>query len=420
MENRICDLPDDLLLLILVLVPTKVAITTTVLSKRWRFVWTMLRQLEFNDDGSESLGWFVDQSLQLHKATKLRSLVVKLGPSCTVEVDVRKWVEYAINRGVRVLDFKLLWTAEPTSFPKGLYTCDTLVHLSLSNEIFVDVSSQARLPSLSHLSLLHVVYKDEDSLVRLLSSSPILNLLMVERHEEDNLTNFTVKVPSLQILYYETTWRKDDDEDDRLTGSLVIDTPALTEFYIFDVWDYYCLIENMSCLVEACISFVRNPDDKFLRHLVSATHLLLCLTEPMVECCTAIKFSWLIAFYLRPVKSVDWLDALMFLLQNSPKLKTLMIKTETESIPPSWNQPNSIPGCMSSNLEIFGWVDYGGREGEKQLVTYILANAESLKKVEISFLDTSNLEEKQKELESLPRSSSSCQLLFPTQVEWRF
>lgn len=73
---------------------------------------------------------------------------------------------------------------------------------------------------------------------------------------------------------------------------------------------------------------------------------------------------------------------------------------------------------MSSNLEVFGWVDYGGREDEKQLVTYILANAECLKKVEISFLDTSNLEEKQKELQSLPRISSSCQLLFPTQVEW--
>ncbi|CAF2045634.1 putative F-box/FBD/LRR-repeat protein At1g22000 [Brassica rapa] len=420
MENRICDLPDDLLLLILILVPTKVAVTTTILSKRWRFVSKMLRLLEFNDDGNEKLGWFIDQSLQLHKAPKLRSLIVELGPSCTVDVDVGKWIEYAVNRGVYVLDFKLLWTAKPTSFPKSLYTCDTIVDLSLSNEIFVDVSSQARLPSLLRLSLLHVVYKDEDSLVRLLSSSPILNNLTVERHEEDNLTNFTVKVPSLQILYYVTTWRNKDGDDDRLTGSLVIDAPALTKFDIIDVWDYYCLIENMPCLVEAYIGFVPNPNDKFLRNLVSVRHLLLCLTEPMVECCTATKFSWLIEFYFRPEESVDWLDSLMFLLQNSPKLKTLMIKTEPQSIAPSWNQPNSIPGCLSSNLEIFGWVDYGGREDEKQLVTYILANAECLKKVEISFLDTSNLEEKQKELQSSPRISSSCQLLFPTQVEWDF
>lgn len=41
---------------------------------------------------------------------------------------------------------------------------------------------------------------------------------------------------------------------------------------------------------------------------------------------------------------------------------------------------------------------------EKKLITYILPNSECLKKVEISFLDTSNLEEKQKELESLPRT----------------
>ncbi|KAF8103832.1 hypothetical protein N665_0183s0010 [Sinapis alba] len=396
MENRICNLPDDLLLQILILVPTKVAITTRILSKRWRFVSNMLHYLEFNDDGRESLGWFIDQSLQLHNAPKLRSLIVELGPSCSVDVDVGKWVEYAVNRGVYVLDFRLLWTAKPTSFPQSLYTCDTLMSLTLSNEIFVDVSSQASLPSLSRLRLLRVVYKDEDSLVRLLSSSPVLNSLIVERHEEDNLTNFTVKVSSLQFLYYVTTWRKDDDDDDRLTGSLVIDAPALTEFDIFDVWDYYCLIENMPCLVEAYIGFVPNPDDKFLRSLVSVRYLLLCLTQPMVECCTAIKFSWLIEFYFRPEKS------------------------ETESIPPSWNQPNSTPGCMSSNLEIFGWLDYGEREGEKQLVTYLLANSKCLKKVEISFLDTSNLGEKQKELQSLPRISSSCQLLFPTQVEWMF
>lgn len=282
MENRICDLPDDLLLLILALVPTKVAVTTTILSKRWRFVWKMLRRLEFNDDGSESLGRFIDQSLQLHKAPKLRSLIVELGPSCTVDVDVGKWIEYAVNRGVYELDFRLLWTADPTSFPKSLYTCDTLVDLYLSNGIFVDVSSQAHLPSLLRLSLLHVVYKDEDSLLRLLSSSPILRFLMVERHEEDNLTNFTVKVPSLQLLYYVTTWRNKDDDDDRLTGSLVIDAPALTKFDIIDVWDNYCLIENMPCLVEAYIGFVPNPDDKFLRNLVSVRHLILCLTKPMV------------------------------------------------------------------------------------------------------------------------------------------
>lgn len=92
-----------------------------------------------------------------------------------------------------------------------------------------------------------------------------------------------------------------------------------------------------------------------------------------------------------------------------------------EGLPPSWNQPSSIPGCLSSQLDMFGWRHYRGREDEKQLVTYILANSKCLKTVEISLrAATPNLEEKKKELECLPRISSSSQLLFPTQVEWRF
>ncbi|EOA36413.1 hypothetical protein CARUB_v10010902mg [Capsella rubella] len=325
METRICDLPDDLLLRILHHVPTKDALATSILSKRWRYVWTMLPTLEFIDDGSESVGWFIENSLQLHKAPKLYCLTVEVGPRCPVDLDVGNWVDNAVNRGVRGLFLKLLWNAEPTSFPKCLYTCDTLVALTLSNQILVDVSFQARLPSLLSLNLKYVVYKDEDSLVRLLSSSPVLKVLHVHRHEDDNLINFTVKVSSLKTLHYVATWRKDgkkdkvegdefeendveddnveeveeddgfdeieedevddddvdevddnvDDDDDDVdeveddddsNPSLVIDSPALTNLKLDYDWDY-CLIENMSCLDEAKLHYVRNPSDKFLRSL---------------------------------------------------------------------------------------------------------------------------------------------------------
>ncbi|KAL0656561.1 hypothetical protein Bca4012_077147 [Brassica carinata] len=422
MENRICDLPDDLILQIMLFVPTKDAVATTILSKRWRFISALLPILEYKDSGSGTIGWFIEKSLQLHKAPKLEKLAVELGPHSPVDVDVEKCLENAVNRGVHDLDINLLWSAELTSFPKSLYTCDTLVDLVLSNKIIVDVPSPVSLPSLLSLSLINVVYKDEDSLAGILSSSSVLNWLMVERRVDDNLTHFTVKVSTLETLYYTGAWpmdeaveEGDDDDDDDLIGSLVIDTPALDDISLINICEDCCLIDTMPCLDVAYISHVIYPDDKFLKSLSFVKHLHLCLTNSMVGSSNDIKFSRLIEFYFL-TKTVDWLEPLMFFLQNSPKLKFLTIHTEHESPSPPWNQPSSIPGCLSFQLEIFVWNNYEGRDDEKQLLSYILANSECLKRAEINPIATCNLEERQKEIQFMPRISTSSRLLFPTQM----
>ncbi|KAL0798983.1 hypothetical protein Bca101_054158 [Brassica carinata] len=285
-------------------------------------------------------------------------------------------VENAVNRGVVLLILDILWKADPTSFPKSLYTCDILSILELSNEVLVDVSSQARLPSLWDLTLDKVVYKDEESLVNLLSSYPVLERLMVHRREGDNLTNFTVKVSSLQTLNYATVMRHNEvgDDDNYSNGSLVIDCPALINLDLYDdSEDYYCLIENnMPCLDVAEINLCDNLSDKFMRSLSSVIHLDLHFLKSM----------------------------------------------RAQSLPLSWNQPISIAGCLSSYLEIFRWKAYGGTEDEKQLMTYILGNSNVLKTVEIEI--ESNLEEGRQEIVSMPRISTSSRLLFPTKMKQWF
>ena len=52
-EDRISALHDDLLLKILSEIPTKDVVTTMVLSKRWRFVWTKVHKLEYKDTRKE-------------------------------------------------------------------------------------------------------------------------------------------------------------------------------------------------------------------------------------------------------------------------------------------------------------------------------------------------------------------------------
>ncbi|CAL9220320.1 unnamed protein product [Arabidopsis halleri] len=365
-NDRISALPDDLLLHILCLIPTKDAVTTMVLSKRWRSVWTMLPKLDYteNSEGEKCVWNFLDKSLQLHRAPSLERLRIDLGQQCPVDVGVGKWVLNAVDRCVRELLLKIRFipTADPTSLPKSLYTCKALVKLSLCGAILIDVPSSACLPSLESLVLAKVMYKDQDSHVKLLSSCPVLRYLLVCRNKSDNVTRFIVKLPSLRKLTY-------------------LDFPPL----------------------------ICNADSG--RFLVIDSPGVLS----QVACCSEINFPRLIEFKLHTYYSDNWLKPLMLLLHNAPKLKALKITSACHEHPLSWNQPSSVPGCLLSHLEIFKWKKFGGSREEKQFLAYILANSNCLKTVGISLRPSKNDEEKKKimeDVESMYRVSASSQLLF--------
>ncbi|CAA7055349.1 unnamed protein product [Microthlaspi erraticum] len=249
-EDRISALPNDLLVHILLFVPTKDVVATMILSKRWQPIWTAVPRLEYNDireinnAEKESVWFFLDKSLHLHKAPILERLCIRLGESCPIDADVTKWVANAVDRCVRELVFELEWSAKPTSMPHSLYTCETLIELKLSQKVLLDVPSSACLPSLTKLFLCHVVYKDEVSITRLLSSCPVLKMLLVYRlsQEDDNVKTYSVKVPSLDEFRYINA-RSHGNESGQ--SSVVIDCPALTYIFMHDTSGDSCSIGKM-------------------------------------------------------------------------------------------------------------------------------------------------------------------------------
>ncbi|KAG2332456.1 hypothetical protein Bca52824_003636 [Brassica carinata] len=251
-------------------------------------------------------------------------LCIKLGKQCPTDADVGKWVAHAVDQGVRVLRFKLRWSVDPIILPKSLYTCETLVELTLSRKILVDFPPSSCLPSLKNLDLSYVVYKDEDSLLRFLSSCPVLEILYVKRNPDDNVVKFCVKVPSLWFLSYDKcTPLPDDGSSGRC---LIMDTPGLTNLYITDNSGESFFIDKMPCLEVANIDVWSFPDtyDKLLRSLSGVRSLELDLTDEMALCCSTIKFSRLIKCKITPRDS-DWMDSLVALLGNMPELKFLIV-----------------------------------------------------------------------------------------------
>ncbi|ESQ42774.1 hypothetical protein EUTSA_v10015382mg [Eutrema salsugineum] len=126
--DRISLLSDDLLLKILSFAPTKVSVTTSLLSKRWRDLWKHVPKLDyFPDNDTEHLraSSFVHNFLLLHKAPVLETLHLWLR-NCR-PTDIETWIRVAIGRGVRHIKFNQSSTSlGPIRWPRSLYTCKTL------------------------------------------------------------------------------------------------------------------------------------------------------------------------------------------------------------------------------------------------------------------------------------------------------
>ncbi|KAL1210855.1 putative F-box/LRR-repeat protein [Cardamine amara subsp. amara] len=93
-------MPDEILHHILSFVPTKLAVRTCVLSKRWRHVWCGTPSLDV-DDRTHKAGQ-IKQDLISYTATNITSFKLRMGrDNSAAEVDT--WLDFAISRNVKKL-----------------------------------------------------------------------------------------------------------------------------------------------------------------------------------------------------------------------------------------------------------------------------------------------------------------------------
>lgn len=277
--DRISGLCDELLVKILLLLPTKVAVSTSVLSKRWERLWMWMPKLEYDDQFYNSepeckkLRCFLVRSLPLHRAPVIESLRLKLSNSHFKPEVIELLVSVAVSRYVRELDISYSSCPKVSNMlPSNLFTCKSLVILKLDDEILLDVPRMVCLPSLKTLQLQRVTYSNEESLQRLLSFCPVLKELLVDLHDDDdNMGKFTIIVPSLQSLSLYIPYLYAID-------GYVIKTPSLKYIKLKDhnSNSHYCLVESMPNLIEAYVD-VEFPDIKSLiGSIKSAKRLEIC------------------------------------------------------------------------------------------------------------------------------------------------
>ncbi|KAF8108876.1 hypothetical protein N665_0104s0187 [Sinapis alba] len=383
MEN-INELCDDLLVKILLLIPTKEIVATSLLSRRWRSVWKLVPKLDFHDysyryDATSAApsapSEFITKFLERNITPVLATVHLNLCRRDYAPESFENWVNLAVARNV--LDLKLLYCLhcpDPIRFPTSLYTHETLVVLGLQGMIIEDVPSKTCFLSLKTLSLRDMSFSSDQTVDKFLSCFPILETLVVRRWLADNVKTYSICVPSLQSLDIE--YLVGGYQDPRYDHGYVINAPCLNYLHIVDHFSGFCSLVNIPEKLEAEIQLRFCDSEKLLGSLTSAKQLSFCL-KPQMDSCLKDDFDQLLSLELCVMCSLDWLN---IILKHSPKLRVLRLSKTRHScqnsrnVRTNWERPTCIPECLMSSLETVEWIAYKGTEEEENVVKYLLEN----------------------------------------------
>ncbi|XP_071693113.1 putative F-box/FBD/LRR-repeat protein At4g13965 [Rutidosis leptorrhynchoides] len=351
-HDRLSSLPDDLIHKILSFIDIKRVGQTSVLSSRWRFVWTSMPYLNFSSGGRSSLLKFSNIVKQVlsGRNNEIDVYSVKLDFRGKVsQVFVSRILNYAFSHNVQ--EMTITSSEKQIEFPLSLFNCQSLKNLTLGGSGYrnsLTATSTLELPSLTTLHLDHVTLID-DSSHSYISKCVNLKNLTLEYCKmmgsggftiwHPQLLSFTlkfgkgvVKVIAPQLKYvslYLFTYDDDDDDD-----VYAVDEVNSLPFFLNGV----PLLEE----VDICI---RYPDDapkiiKMLQQFHAVKYLTINLE--IVECLSSrvrlisnqpSPFANLKTLKIYPAKEISKkvdVSAVVksYLLDSSPSATLTMVSRE--------------------------------------------------------------------------------------------
>ncbi|KAL8457961.1 hypothetical protein ACS0TY_035727 [Phlomoides rotata] len=141
--DHISMLPDELLVFILSLLTLRESVATSLLSRRWRYLWTLMPKLDFDakksllkvemaengklvtdeEKSTKYIQW-VDHVIALHKSCAIEDFRVCFNFSKPYEKYIDNWVNYALARKVKRLELSLTYKGYDSLFPPSddIYT----------------------------------------------------------------------------------------------------------------------------------------------------------------------------------------------------------------------------------------------------------------------------------------------------------
>ncbi|EOA34490.1 hypothetical protein CARUB_v10022031mg [Capsella rubella] len=355
------NLPEALQWHVLLNLPTKDVVKTSIIYSKWRHLWRYVPGLDLDCRNFKEYNVvvsFIDKFLSFNSESALKKF--KLRYNCVLDRQVTKetktanlmrWINDVVNRKVQHLD---VWWGE-VDMPPTLYKCESLVSLKLAYAILPNPESVS-LPSVKVLDLLFVKFANDLAFERLISGCICLETLTLDRSQNDNVRVLQVSSKSLLSFRYNGSITKGPHDD--LVVS--IDTPKLEELQISDHLTASFIIADLSSLVEAdidvqfnfCFGKKFNPLDlpkgkminNFLVGISNAKKMIISPTTLEESATFSKEGASIVTGPWRLLSSLEYVEIesplegdkiemefVRYLLENSPILKKVTLYLEKYS-----------------------------------------------------------------------------------------
>lgn len=457
--DRISSLPDSILCYILSFLPTHEAVATSILSRRWKFLWTEVPSLDFDDceepflppyqesvdgdiyEGSvnselyrelvsrERVVKFVNMVLLLNKVQCLNKFCLWWS-NCPNAFYTSTWIRTAIARNVRILKIYVFLEFGTIHLPSSIFTCETLEFLELHGKMVIKVPSFVRLPRLVTLDLMGLDDRSHESITEIVSGCAVLESLFIKRDPCSNVELIKFSSPTLKTLKLE--FGAGRGLDDNRHHKLEINAPALERLHLMDRVTEQFTVQSGKALSKAEVDIVLNDPPEIdycnsvvelflvLQHVVLLT-LSRCTMEVLSRATAHFspKFDRLTTLVVE-AGCCKW-NFLPVLLERSVNLEVLNISKSSCHefvLGPHrvcWRNPDRVPRCLLTSLAKISVKGLSGLEDELAMISYFLKHGRVLQRVELHSRIYPEVKERFQLLQKislLPRKSDTCEVAF--------
>ncbi|KAK6139149.1 hypothetical protein DH2020_027107 [Rehmannia glutinosa] len=425
--DRLSGLPDVILCHILSFLPTKLTVATSILARRWRFLWSHVPNLAFNEcdyktDLNVNKGFFdiLYRVMLQYRVQNMNTFRLACSDNNS-EYQLETCIIAAIVRNVKNLYLDL---DSLVDVPSCLFNCKTLVDLSL--HVFDDIPMTVCLLALKKLRLHSLKYVSDESLPRMLSGCPVFEELIVDEFvDHPSMSCCCICSPTLKSLvlmshFYLLFFGSDNPY------RVKIDTPALRYLQLHDFISQDFSVGSLTSLIEADVIFDYDaPADGEVLHSRSVLEFVgrLCNVK-----CLKLSTSWMkvpnSTFSALTVRfhnltelelAVDW-RFLSYFFENADNLEVLNIHKVDIDLS-CWIEPHQVPTCLLSHLRTVRIYHLGCTEQELNMVKYFfLRNAKVMERLEVYSQDHEiDLKAKLNALRKISlfrQGSEACELAF--------